>query len=173
MRYSPTALALALAFATVSSAVSGQLPDKEIDPLSVELVTLGKVAEANNNQSAAIDHFETALAVDPRNIQAYMGLARVAEKQGLPGKAIRFYREALIIDPNDVATLAAQGEAMVAKGAIERARDNLARIEKLCGSGCPEKLTLASTIDKSVATAMASPVLPAGAPVLNPPPPSN
>lgn len=173
MRYSPTALALALAFATVSSAVSGQLPDKAIDPLSVELVTLGKVAEANNDSNGAIDHFETALAVDPRNIQAYTGLARVAEKQGLPGKAIRLYREALVIDPNDVATLAAQGEAMVAKGAVERARDNLARIEKLCGSGCPEKLTLASAIDKSVATAMASPVA-NGAPILSPPaPPSN
>lgn len=158
MRYSPTALAVALAFATVSSAVSGQLPDKAIDPLSVELVALGKTAERDGKLVDAADNFETALAVDPRNVEGYVGLARIAEREGLHGKAIRLYREALIIDPNDLATLAAQGEAMVAKGAIERARENLARIDRLCGGNCAQRASLAMAIDNGAATAMAAPV---------------
>ena len=46
----------------------------------------------------------------------------MAQGQGLPGKAVCFYRDALVFDPNDTVALAGQGEAMVQKGAVERAR---------------------------------------------------
>ena len=86
--------------------------------------------------SRAEDLYETALAVDPRNRSGFTGLAEVARKQGLPGKAIRLYFEALAIEPNDPAVLAAQGEAMVEKGALERAKLNLAKIRTLCKVNC-------------------------------------
>ena len=88
-----------------------------------------------------------ALAVDPRNRAAYISMAEAVQKQGLNGKAIRFYKEALEIDPNDQVALGGQAEAMIAKGAIEPARKNIARLKMLCRSDCGavDKLALAAT----------------------------
>ena len=108
-----------------------------------------------------------ALAVDPRNRAAYVELASVAKKQGLPGKAIRMYREALAIEPNDVIALSGQGEALVMRGAVTKAKENLARIEKLCVNACPEQTRLSSAIAKGpapeqpMAAAEAKPPVPA------------
>jgi Tfp pilus assembly protein PilF len=148
MRLTPPALALAALLATVSSVSHGQRPDNQIDARSVALMraaqtdmTAGRLTEAN-------DGLESALAVDPRNRQAFVLLAEVARKQGLPGKAVRFYREALLIEPNDVIALAGQGEALVAKGALVKARENLARVKTLCVGSCPEQVKLAAAIDR-------------------------
>ena len=146
MRYTPATCALALVLACVSSAVSGQRPDAEISPQSLALLEEGKALAATGNLEGANDLLESALVADPRNRQAYIALAQVAKKQDLNGKAIRFYREALKIDPNDLNALAGQGEAMVAKGAVEKARENLARIEKLCVTHCAEQGQLAAAI---------------------------
>jgi tetratricopeptide (TPR) repeat protein len=85
------------------------------------------------NLSEAADLLETALAVDPRNRSAFVDLARVAKQQKLFGTAIRFANEALQLEPNDLDAIAMQGEAMVELGAIPRARENLAKLQTLCG----------------------------------------
>ena len=96
MRLTPIALTVAIALATMASAGQGQRPDDQIDPRSVALVEQGAGADrARRSYNEAIDLLETALAVDPRNRSAYIGLARVAQAQKLPGKAISFYAEAL------------------------------------------------------------------------------
>lgn len=164
MRFSPTAIALAVTLATVSSSGIGQRPDSQIDPRSVALTAQGAALMKAGDLSGAEDMLETALALDPRNRGAFEALGRVAAAQGLPGKAIRFYREALALDPNDTAALAGQGEAMVQKGAVERARVNLARINQLCKGACPPSAQLAAAIQKgpppAVVTAQATPVVP-------------
>jgi Tfp pilus assembly protein PilF len=164
MRISPYALALALALATVSSSGIGQRPDSQIDPRSQALLTQGQALYKAGNLSGAQDMIETALAVDPRNRAAFVALGRVANAQKLPGKAIRFYREALALDPNDVTALAGQGEAMVQKGAVERARVNLVRINQLCKGPCPAHAALDAAIQKGppvpVVTAQANTVVP-------------
>lgn len=146
MRYTPVTCALALALACFSSGVNGQKPDAEIDPRSVELVQKGQTLAQAGDFQGANDLIESALVLDPRNRGAYVALAKVAQKQDLNGKAIRMYREALKIEPNDVNALAGQGEALVAKGAVEKAKENLARIEKLCVSRCNEQVLLAASI---------------------------
>ncbi|RJF91398.1 hypothetical protein [Sphingomonas cavernae] len=151
MRYTPVTCALALALACFSSGVNGQKPDAEIDPRSVELVQKGEALAATGDYQGANDTIESALVLDPRNRAAYVALAKVAQKQELNGKAIRFYREALKIEPNDVNALAGQGEALVAKGAVEKAKENLARIEKLCVARCAEQVALSATIARGPA----------------------
>jgi len=149
MRFSPVALAIALAGLSVSTSLQGQRADAQIDPRSMALLTQGRAAAASGNLDGATDLIETALAVDPRNRAAFLELATVATRQNLPGKAIRLYREALTIEPNDVTALRGQGEALVAKGAMEAARENLARIKTLCAKKpCPDATTLASVIAK-------------------------
>ena len=164
MRFSPLAVALSLAFATVSSVGQGQRPDDQITPRSVALLQQGEAARKAGNLTAANDALESALAIDPRNRAAFVALGKVAQAQALPGKAIRMYREALALEPNDVAALSGQGEAMVQKGAVERAKVNLARIKALCKAECAPAAQLAAIIAKgppsAVVTAQATSTVP-------------
>ncbi len=154
MRFSSLAAAGALALLTVSTALHGQRPDDQIDPRSMALLAEAQTARAAGNLQAATDVLETALAVDPRNRAALNQLAAIAMTQGLPGKAIRFYREALTLDPGDLVALQGQGEAFVARGAIDRARDNLAKIKKRCqAAACPQGTALAAAIARGTAPA--------------------
>ncbi len=148
MRFSPPAIALALALATVSSVSLAKRPDSAINPASINMTEQAKTALSVQNYESAVDALETALAIDPRNRAAFVTLAQVAQKQGLPGKAIRFYREALLIEPNDIAALSGQGEAMIERGALAKAKENLTRITQLCPMACPEQKTLAAAIEK-------------------------
>ena len=149
MRFSPAAVALSLALATVSSVSYSQSADVDIKQRSVEYMQLGEKAQNDGNLELATDFYETALAVDPRNGSAFIALAQIARVQGLPGKSIRLYREALILDPNNLDALAGQGEALVQRGAVEKAKLNLSRIETLCRTRCAQNDRLASVIKKS------------------------
>ncbi len=164
MRLSPAAVALSLTLAMVSSAGQTQRSDDQINPRSLALVQQAEAARRAGNLTGADDLLETALAVDPRNRAAFIALAGVARQQELPGKAIRLYREALALEPNDTAALAGQGEAMVQKGAVERARANLARIKTLCKVDCAPATELSAAIAKgpppAVVTAQATSVVP-------------
>jgi len=148
MRLTPIALSIALALATMASAGHGQKPDDQINPRSTALVQEGQALTAAGKFNEAIDLLETALVVDPRNRAAFIELGRVAQAQKLPGKAIRFYAEALAIEPNDVNALAGQGEALVQRGAVERAKQNLAKVQTACKGACPQAAALSAAIAK-------------------------
>jgi Tfp pilus assembly protein PilF len=148
MRLTPIALSAAIALATIASAGQGQRPDDQIDPRSVALTEQAQAHSAAGRHNEATDLLETALAIDPRNRAAFIGLARVAQAQRLPGKAIRFYAAALQIEPNDVNALAGQGEAYVQRGAVDRARRNLERVRTLCAQNCSQATTLAAAIQR-------------------------
>lgn len=148
MRYLSVTAAIGLTLLTLSTSLAGQRPDDQIDPRSMALLERGRAARTAGNPQVATDLIESALAIDPRNRPAFLTLAEIARAQNLPGKSIRLYREALLLEPNDVAALKGQGEAMVQKGAVEKARENLAKIQKLCARTCPEGTTLAAVIAK-------------------------
>jgi Tfp pilus assembly protein PilF len=149
MRFSAPVIALSAFFLVASSASIGKKADHEIDPQSVALVAEGVAAQKAGQYDNALGWFETALAVDPRNRAAFVGMAEVSAQQGLKGKAISFYKSALDIEPNDVAVIAAQGELMASKGALDAAKKNLARLQILCRSKCGESDRLASAIERA------------------------
>lgn len=148
MRFTPASIALAVVLTTVSSVGLSQRTDAQIEPLSIEWQRAGEAAQRAGNLAGATDALETALVVDPRNRAAYVALAEVARAQDLQGKAIRLYREALLLDPTDVGALVGQGEAMVEKGAIAKARENLAQAQKVCKGECAEIGKLSAAIQK-------------------------
>lgn len=156
MRFSPAALAMSLMLATVSSVSYSQSADVDIKQRSVEYMQIGEKAQVSGNLELATDFYETALAVDPRNGSAFIALAQIARAQKLPGKAIRLYREALILDPNNLTALSGQGEALVQRGAVEKAKLNLSRIETLCRTSCVQTDQLAAVIKKSEAKSVLS-----------------
>lgn len=145
MRFTPAAISLAAILFVSSSIGVSQKPDP-LDQRSLDWSQRGAAAFAAKNYTAAIDAFETALVLDARNRAAFIGLADTARAQGLPGKAIHYYEEALILDPRDTSALQGEGLAMVEKGALESARENLAKIKAACKTACAPADTLASAI---------------------------
>jgi tetratricopeptide (TPR) repeat protein len=148
MRISLVGTAAALALVSIGTSLHSQRPDNQIDARSLQWLAKGKAAEAAGKLDEATDDLETALAVDPRNRGAYVALGDVAHQRGLNGKAIRHYRDALELDPNDRAAISGEGRALLAKGAVRLAKDELDKLQKLCKGACPEAQQLAAAIAK-------------------------
>ncbi|MEP2235065.1 MAG: hypothetical protein ABJM58_08710 [Alteripontixanthobacter sp.] len=144
MRFAPAGLALSLALAVTASVGISREP--EADPRATMLLAEGRAALMAGETQAAIDSFEAALAVDPAYTPTILLLAEAARKDGLQGKAIRFYREALARDPDNLMAISGEGAALVEKGAVDKARRNLAQLESICGDNCPETQVLAAKI---------------------------
>lgn len=145
MRYYPAALALSLLAAVSASVGHGQPPESE-SAAARALLESGRAMLAGGDTQKATDAFEAALAIDPAYVAGYIALGDAARAEGLQGKAIHYYREALERDPDNFAALSAEGGAMVDKGAVEKAKKNLARLEGLCGKGCNETRQLTTAI---------------------------
>lgn len=148
MRFTPAAIASALILATVSStSLSAPAQPAPISELSRSMEAEARRLQGAGDLEAAIGFFETALVADPRNANAYIGLGEIARTQDLPGKAIGYFREALALAPENRSALVAQGEAMIQRGALDKARLNLARIQNLCGqTTCAEASRLTAAI---------------------------
>lgn len=145
MRFAPAAAALSLCLAMTAS-ISSADAGKAADPRAAALIAQGQAALTAGETQAAIDAFEAALAVDPAHTPIFIDLAEAARQQGLQGKAIRYYRDALAREPGNFAAIAGEGSALVEKGALEKARRNLAKLQSLCGDTCPETVALQSSI---------------------------
>lgn len=154
MRFAPAAAALSLCLAmTASISLAGD--DAAPDPRAAALIAQGQALLAGGEPQAATDAFEAALAVDPGYTPIFVNLADAARQQGLQGKAIRYYREALERDPGNFAAISGEGAALVEKGALEKAKRNLAKLQSLCGDECPETVALQSTIARGVPARLA------------------
>lgn len=145
MRFAAPAAALSLCLAmTASISIAGANADP--DPRAAALVAQGQASLNAGETEAAIDAFEAALAVDPGYTPIFIDLAEAARQQGLQGKAITYYREALERDPGNFAAISGEGTALVEKGALEKAKKNLAQLQSLCGDNCPETVALQTSI---------------------------
>lgn len=154
MRFAAPAAALSLCLAmTASISLAGGAGAP--DPRAEVLIAQGQAALAAGETGAAVDAFEAALAVDPGHTPIFIDLAEAARRQGLQGKAIRYYREALERDPGNFAAISGEGAALVEKGAVEKAKRNLAKLQSLCGDACPETVALQSTIARGAPARLA------------------
>lgn len=147
MRYAPAAVALSLLAAVTASVSFGAA--RQPDPRAAALVTEGRSELASGQIQGAIDSFEAALAIDPGYTAIYLELAEAARAQGLQGKAIHYYREALERDPHNFAAISGEGEALLEKGAVDKAKRNLAQLESLCGDQCTETRQLAAALERA------------------------
>lgn len=155
MRYTPAALALSL-LAAVTASVSISAPPVPLDARAAVLVAEGRKALVAGDADAAIDAYEAALVIQPGHTAILLNLAEANRKQGMQGKALRYYREVLEGDPVNVYAISGEGLALVEKGAVDRARRNLARLEQICGDGCAPAKALAAAIQQGPAPQMVS-----------------
>jgi tetratricopeptide (TPR) repeat protein len=144
MRYFPAALALSLLVGVTASV--GDAETAKLNPRAAALIAEGRADMAAGRLQEAVGAFEAALVVAPGQPDIYLELAEAARREGLQGKAIHFYREALEREPNNFSAISGEGKAMVEKGAVEKAKRNLAKLESLCGERCSETRNLAKAI---------------------------
>ena len=154
MRFAPAAAALSLVLAV--SASVGLAGDPKPNARAAMLIAEGRAALAAGQTQAAIDAYEAALTVDPAYSPIVLDLAEAARRDGLQGKAIRYYRELLERDPGNLAAISGEGAALVEKGALEKAKRNLAKLESMCGVSCPETSRLQSSIASAGTPRMAA-----------------
>jgi tetratricopeptide (TPR) repeat protein len=109
-----------------------------VDPRATALLDAGRSQLTAGNVNAATDSLEAALTVDPANAAILIALGDASRQAGLQGKAIHYYRDVLDREPNNLAAIAGEGAALAEKGATDKARASLARLEGLCGRTCPE-----------------------------------
>lgn len=155
MRYAPFALALSLMVGVTGSMGAAKNPVSS-DPRVEALLKDGRAALVKGDVAAATDSFEAALAIDPASNATLLALADAARRDGLQGKAIHYYREVLSRDPNNVVAISGEGGAMVEKGALEKAKRNLTRLEGLCGRSCAETAELSAAIARGPAPKVVS-----------------
>src|SRR6476469_5000963 len=73
-------------------------------------------------------------------------------KTGDTKQAYTFYRKALDFDPQHKGALEYLGELYVETGQLDRARENVAQLKKLCPDGCEELADLEKTIAEASKT---------------------
>lgn len=147
----------ALALGPFAAATAAPVGDDILKPTSVRFAETGRTALEKGDANAAIDSFEAALASDPKNVGAFVGIAQSYEKLGLPGKAVKYYREALALNPSDLAALEGQGNAYISRGATARAQINLARIKALCKTDCSAATRLEAALKAPVVAVAEAP----------------
>ena len=150
MRYTPVAVALSL-LAAVTASTGSSAPPQAMDPRAGALLAQAKGELAAGRTNLAIDAYEAALTVQPGYVPILLGLADATRRQGMQGKALHYYREALEADPQNLQAISGEGAALVEKGAVDKARRNLTRLQGLCGDTCEATRLLSAAIARGPA----------------------
>ena len=89
------------AIASASEAVQLDAATAKYQRLLAQLL-----AENPSCAEASREHFKKAIAIDPSDTEAYLGLAILLERSGMPGKARGVYKKLLDVDPDNAAARA-------------------------------------------------------------------
>jgi len=149
----------ALAFGAVLAMLAGSavaqpkpLPQKEVssakvdDTRSRQLLQEAQTALQRGDYPAAIRLLEGVVAKDQRNADGYNLLAYSIRKSGDPAKSIPIYEKALAIDPKHKGAHEYIGEAYLALGDLDKAKQHLATLDKLCFFPCEEYTDLKKAV---------------------------
>ncbi|HUI17754.1 MAG TPA: tetratricopeptide repeat protein [Alphaproteobacteria bacterium] len=140
-----TAGTVAWAMGTVSapaeSSSSGSSSAKDADYAAGEqAVNAGKYADA-------VGLMQKVVGRSPQNADAWNYLGFSYRKLGKFSDALAAYEKALAINPDHLGANEYLGELYIQTGDMPKAEARLARLDKLCGTGCTEYRTLKSAID--------------------------
>lgn len=87
-------------------------------------------------------------AVGPNpDVLNYLGF--VSRKLGRYDTALTYYHQALTVDPNHLGAIEYLGELYIQMGELDRARTQLAQLDRLCTFGCAQREELARWIDSA------------------------
>lgn len=118
-------------------------PERDGNALYVAAVRL--INEARYDDAIASLKQAQAIAGPHPDILNYLGFAH--RKLGRMAEATSFYAQALAINPDHLGANEYLGELYVETGDLDRARRQLAELDRLCAFGCAEREDLARLLD--------------------------
>jgi tetratricopeptide (TPR) repeat protein len=125
--------------------VSGRPQDPDY-AAAVTAIKAGKYA-------AAVPLLEGVVKRDAGNADAHNWLAYAVRKNGDPARSIPIYQKALAIDPKHRGAHEYIGEAYLALDNLPKAKEHLARLDKLCFFPCSEYKDLKKAVEAYEASA--------------------
>jgi Flp pilus assembly protein TadD len=138
------AVAGALAIVALSHAA-----DTEVSPAknaaSADYVAGQKAVEAKQWSTAA-DHFRRATLQDPKNADAWNMLGYSSRWAGKYPEAFDAYGRALALEPHHRGANSYLGVAYVRTDNLVKAKEQLAKLDGICGKDCDEYKLLAKAI---------------------------
>ena len=146
-----SALLLSLLLAGASLGATGALAVDTITSKDAPDLTSVRAKIKAKDFKAALAELTPMLATyQHADVYNLMGFS--LRKMGEYKQAYTFYRKALDFDPEHKGALEYLGELYVETGQVDKAKENLALLKKLCPGGCEELADL----EKAVAEAPAS-----------------
>ena len=98
------------------------------------------------NYAAAIPLLEDVVKRDSTNADAFNYLAYAIRKNGDPAKSLPIYEKVLALDPKHRGAHEYIGEAYLALDNLPKAKEHLARLDKLCFLPCSEYTDLKKAV---------------------------
>jgi Flp pilus assembly protein TadD len=136
-------LCFALLMAT-ASAGTARAVDNEVSRDAPDLVSVRAKIKAKDFAGALAELTPMLQTHQHADVYNLMGFA--LRKTGDRNQAFTFYRKALDFDPDHKGALEYLGELYVETGQVDKARENLAHLQKLCPAACEELSDLQQTI---------------------------
>lgn len=143
MRAIATFLSLCIALALAHAVDTPDNMAATPDPLAAP-----RAAVKAQDWPRAIRDLQAVVRAEPANADAHNLLGYSYRKQASPdmAKAFFHYHEALRLNPGHRAAREYLGEAYVQAGQMDKAREQLDALERLCGRNCEEYRDLAAAI---------------------------
>ena len=139
-------LILGCTLAVPLSSRHGWAADSPPSTMAPDLTKVRALLKAKN-YDAAIVQLRGLIGTQHADVYNLMGFA--LRKSGDQAQGMAYYNRALEIDRDHKGALEYQGQLFVELGQPDRARANLARLQKLCPSGCEELTDLRETIARA------------------------
>jgi tetratricopeptide (TPR) repeat protein len=148
----PSALCLLLSSLIAGAAVAAtgaRAVDNVTSRDAPDLTSVRAKIKAKDFQAALTELTPMLGTYQHADVYNLMGFS--LRKTGDYKQAYTFYRKALDFDPDHKGALEYLGELYVETGQIDKARENAARLQQLCPSGCEELADLEKAIGKTAA----------------------
>jgi Flp pilus assembly protein TadD len=147
----PTAFLLSLALAGAAfGATSALAVDTITSKDAPDLASVRAKIKARDFKAALAELTPMLATYQHADVYNLMGFS--LRKMGEYKQAYTFYRKALDFDPEHKGALEYLGELYVETGQVEKARENVVLLKKLCPGGCEELADLEKAIAAAPAT---------------------
>jgi tetratricopeptide (TPR) repeat protein len=142
---SPSATSSETSAPTSNSGNPAPTSTKSAQNVETEL-TKSRSLIASKKYKEALTELKKVNKSYPNNADVNNLLGFASRKLGQYKQAGTYYTKALKIKPNHLGALEYQGELFVLTKDITKAKANLAKLKKACGTSCPEYLDLKKSI---------------------------
>jgi Flp pilus assembly protein TadD len=147
-------LAPAVALAVTLAVPASAMPSSSPPPAAASRsggggdFAAGEKAAKDGDYNQAVAHLEKVVQSDPNNAEAHNYLGYSLRKLGQYDRAGNHYRAALQLKPDFKEAIEYYGELFLATKDLPRAEEQLAKLERLCPTGCTARSELESSVKK-------------------------